>query len=138
MDQFKSKVAPAEGKLAVLLPGMGAVATTFIAGVEAVKAGLGKPIGSLTQMAEIRLGKRSEKRWAEIHDPVPLAQLGDPVVGGGGAGPARARARRAAAKGNALLNSAVARLVRQERGQAARGHERQEGQQARAGQRADA
>ena len=63
MDQFKSKVAPADGKLAVLLPGMGAVATTFIAGVEAVKAGLGKPIGSLTQMAHVRLGKRSEKRW---------------------------------------------------------------------------
>src|ERR1041384_7165482 len=82
MDQFKSKVAPAEGKLAVLLPGMGAVATTFIAGVEAVKAGLGKPIGSLTQMAEIRLGKRSEKRWAKIHDLVPLAKLDDLVFGG--------------------------------------------------------
>src|SRR5437870_6425100 len=75
MDQFKSKVAPADGKLAVLLPGMGAVATTFIAGVEAVKAGLGKPIGSLTQMAHVRLGKRSEKRWAMIKDLVPLARL---------------------------------------------------------------
>src|SRR5438105_14222684 len=82
MDQFKSKVAPAEGKLAVLLPGMGAVATTFIAGVEAVKAGLSKPIGSLTQMAQIRLGKRSEKRWAMIKDLVPLAKLDDLVFGG--------------------------------------------------------
>ena len=82
MDQFKSKVAPADGKLAVLLPGMGAVATTFIAGVEAVKAGLGKPIGSLTQMANIRLGKRSEKRWAMIKELVPLSGLGDLVFGG--------------------------------------------------------
>src|SRR3982751_4677406 len=82
MDQFKAKVAPADGKLAVLLPGMGAVATTFIAGVEAVKAGLGKPIGSLTQMAQIRLGKRSEKRWSMIKDLVPLASLDDLVFGG--------------------------------------------------------
>ncbi len=82
MDQFKSKVAPADGKLAVLLPGMGAVATTFIAGVEAVRAGLAKPIGSLTQMAQIRLGKRSEKRWSMIKDLVPLAKLDDLVFGG--------------------------------------------------------
>ena len=82
MDQFRSKVAPADGKLAILLPGMGAVATTFIAGVEAVKAGLGKPIGSLTQMAHIRLGKRSEKRWAMIKDLVPLTKLEDLVFGG--------------------------------------------------------
>src|SRR6202165_2236311 len=82
MNQFKSKVAPAEGKLAVLLPGMGAVATTFIAGVEAAKRGIGKPIGSLTQMAEIRLGQRSEKRWAQIKDFGPLASLEDLVFGG--------------------------------------------------------
>src|SRR5437867_12128214 len=82
MDQFKSKVGPADGKLAVLLPGMGAVATTFIAGVEPVKAGLGKPIGTLTQMAHVRLGKRSEKRWALIKDLVPLARLADQVFGG--------------------------------------------------------
>src|SRR5216684_50321 len=82
MDQFKSKIAPADGKLAILLPGMGAVATTFIAGVEAVKAGLSKPIGSLTQMAQLRLGKRSEKRWAKIKDLVPLAKLDDLVFGG--------------------------------------------------------
>src|SRR5258708_17296893 len=82
MDQFKSKVAPADGKLAVLRRGMGAVATTFIAGVEAVRAGLAKPIGSLTQMAQIRLGKRSEKRWSMIKDLVPLAKLDDLVFGG--------------------------------------------------------
>src|SRR5438046_461099 len=82
MDQFKSKVAPADGKLAVLLPGMGAVATALIAGVEAVKAGLSKPIGSLPQMAHIRLGKRSEKRWARIKDLVPLSHLDDLVFGG--------------------------------------------------------
>src|ERR1700730_16701827 len=82
MKKNKSKVGPADGELAVLLPGMGAVATTFIAGVEAVKAGLGKPIGSLTQMAHIRLGKRSEKRWAMIKDLVPLAGLDDLVFGG--------------------------------------------------------
>src|SRR3984893_7286425 len=81
MKKNKSKVGPADGKLAVLLPGMGAVATTFIAGVEAVKAGLGKPIGSLTQMAHIRLGKRSEKRWAMIKDLVPLARLDELVSG---------------------------------------------------------
>src|SRR3954468_6925466 len=61
MDQFKSKVAPADGKLAVLLPGVGGVATPFLRGVEAGKAGVAQPIGSLTQMAQIRLGKRSEK-----------------------------------------------------------------------------
>ncbi|TMA26656.1 MAG: inositol-3-phosphate synthase [Deltaproteobacteria bacterium] len=82
MDPFKSRVTPAEGKLAVLLPGMGAVATTFIAGVEAVKANLARPIGSLTQMAHLRLGKRSEKRWAKIKDLVPLARLEDLVFGG--------------------------------------------------------
>src|SRR3981081_2112812 len=82
-EQFKkTKSAPAEGKLAVLLPGMGAVATTFIAGVEAARRGLGKPIGSLTQMAHLRLGKRSEKRWAMIKDLVPLAKLDDLVFGG--------------------------------------------------------
>ena len=83
MSEFKqTRIAPADGKLAVLLPGMGAVATTFIAGVEATRRGLGKPIGSLTQMAHIRLGKRSEKRWAMIKDLVPLATLDDLVFGG--------------------------------------------------------
>ncbi|MFL5374177.1 MAG: inositol-3-phosphate synthase [Myxococcales bacterium] len=83
MSEFKeTRIAPADGKLAVLLPGMGAVATTFIAGVEAARRGLGKPIGSLTQMAHIRLGKRSEKRWGMIKDIVPLAKLDDLVFGG--------------------------------------------------------
>jgi myo-inositol-1-phosphate synthase len=83
MSEFKdTKVAPAEGKLAVLMPGLGAVATTFIAGVEAARRGLGKPIGSLTQMAHIRLGKRSEKRWQKIKDFVPLSRLEDLVFGG--------------------------------------------------------
>ena len=71
-----------EGKLGVLIPGMGAVATTFIAGVEAIKAGLGQPIGSLTQMGTIRLGKRTEKRTPLIKDFVPLAGLDDLVFGG--------------------------------------------------------
>src|SRR2546423_13302222 len=83
MSEFKqTRIARAEGKLAVLLPGMGAVATTFIAGVEAARRGLGKPIGSLTQMAHIRLGKRSEKRWQRIKDFVPLSRLEDLVFGG--------------------------------------------------------
>jgi myo-inositol-1-phosphate synthase len=81
MSQTTGIAAP-EGKLGVLLPGMGAVATTFIAGVEAIKAGLGEPIGSLTQMATIRLGKRTDKRTPMIKDFVPLAGLDDLVFGG--------------------------------------------------------
>ena len=76
------KIAPAEGKLGVVLPGMGAVCSTFIAGVEAVKKGLAKPIGSLTQMGTIRLGKRTESRIPEIKNFVPLASLDDLVFGG--------------------------------------------------------
>ncbi len=75
-------VAPATGKLGVVLPGMGAVSSTFIAGVEAVKHGLAKPIGSLTQMGTIRLGKRTENRIPKIKDFVPLASLDDLVFGG--------------------------------------------------------
>ncbi|MBV6432815.1 MAG: hypothetical protein IANPNBLG_02962 [Bryobacteraceae bacterium] len=75
-------VAPAEGKLGVLIPGIGAVSTTFIAGVEAVKRGLGQPVGSLTQMATIRLGKRTDGRSPYIKDFVPLAGLNDLVFGG--------------------------------------------------------
>jgi myo-inositol-1-phosphate synthase len=74
-------VAP-EGKLAVLMPGLGAVATTFIAGVEAVKRGEGAPIGSLTQMGIIRVGKRIEKTHAKVKDFVPLADLHQLVFGG--------------------------------------------------------
>jgi myo-inositol-1-phosphate synthase len=75
-------IAPAEGKLGVLTPGMGAVTTTFIAGVEAIRRGLGRPIGSLTQMATIRLGKRTDNRTPAIKDFVPLAKLDDLVFGG--------------------------------------------------------
>jgi myo-inositol-1-phosphate synthase len=76
------QIAPANGKLGVLIPGMGAVTTTFIAGLEAIKRGIGKPIGSLTQLGTIRLGKRTEGRSPAICDFVPLANLEDIVVGG--------------------------------------------------------
>jgi myo-inositol-1-phosphate synthase len=72
---------PASGRLGVLTPGLGAVATTFIAGVESVRRGLSKPIGSLTQMATIRLGKRTEKRSPYIKEFAPLAELDDLVFG---------------------------------------------------------
>jgi len=75
-------IAPAEGRLGVLLPGMGAVATTFIAGVHAVRSGRARPIGSLTQMGTIRLGKRTENRVPRIAELVPLASLEDVVFGG--------------------------------------------------------
>jgi myo-inositol-1-phosphate synthase len=75
-------VKPASGKLGILLPGMGAVATTFIAGVQAVRRGLAKPIGSLTQMGTIRLGKRTDNTTPAINDYISLAQLDDIVFGG--------------------------------------------------------
>jgi myo-inositol-1-phosphate synthase len=75
-------VRPAEGRLGVLLPGMGAVATTFIAGVEAVRQGLAEPIGSLTQLAHIRLGKRTDNRNPFIHELAPVATLDELVFGG--------------------------------------------------------
>src|SRR6266481_3193238 len=75
-------VADAKGKLGIMIPGMGAVATTFVAGVEAVRKGIAKPIGSLTQMGTIRLGKRTEGRSPKINDFVPLAQLNDLVFTG--------------------------------------------------------
>jgi myo-inositol-1-phosphate synthase len=80
-DKEHVSIAPAEGKLGVLIPGMGAVTTTFIAGVEAIKRNLAKPIGSVTQMATIRLGKRTEGRSPRIKDFVPLANLDDLVFG---------------------------------------------------------
>jgi len=76
-----SEIKPAKGKLGVLLPGFGAVATTFVAGVEAARRGLAKPIGSLTQMQTIRLGKRTESKTPLIKDFVPLASLDDLVFG---------------------------------------------------------
>jgi myo-inositol-1-phosphate synthase len=77
-----TSIAPAQGKLGVLLVGLGAVSTTFIAGVLAVRKRLAQPIGSLTQMGTIRLGKRTEGRAPLIRDFVPLAALDDIVFGG--------------------------------------------------------
>jgi myo-inositol-1-phosphate synthase len=71
------QIAPAEGKLGILVPGMGAVTTTFIAGLEAIKRGIAKPVGSLTQLGTVRLGKRTEGRSPAIKDLVPLAKLED-------------------------------------------------------------
>ena len=73
------EIAPAKGKLGVMLVGLGAVSTTFIAGVENVRRGRAQPIGSLSQMATIRLGKRTDKRSPKIKDFVPLADLNDLV-----------------------------------------------------------
>ena len=76
------KVASAKGKLGVMVVGLGAVATTMIAGVEAIRRGLAKPIGSLTQMGTIRLGKRTDNNSPLIRDFVPLADLNDVVFTG--------------------------------------------------------
>src|SRR5512142_2850612 len=73
---------PAKGKLGVMIPGMGAVATTFVAGVEAVRKGIAHPIGSLTQMGTIRLGKRTDGRSPKVKEFVPLAGLNDLVFAG--------------------------------------------------------
>jgi myo-inositol-1-phosphate synthase len=77
-----SEIQPAKGKLGVLIPGMGAVATTFVAGVEAIRKGHASPIGSLTQMGTIRLGKRTEGRSPKVKEFVPLAGLDDLVFTG--------------------------------------------------------
>jgi len=82
MNTAKGEIAPAKGKLGIMVPGMGAVATTFVAGVEAVRKGISSPIGSLTQMGTIRLGKRTEGRSPKIQDFVPLAKLSDLVFTG--------------------------------------------------------
>ncbi|OGP86980.1 MAG: inositol-3-phosphate synthase, partial [Deltaproteobacteria bacterium RBG_13_65_10] len=82
MIDKSAPIAPAEGKLGILLPGLGAVSTTFIIGVEAIRRGLGQPIGSLTQMGTIRLGKRTEGRSPLIRDFVPLTNLSDIEFGG--------------------------------------------------------
>src|ERR671938_150971 len=81
-SQQASSIQPAKGKLGVMIPGMGAVATTFVAGVEAVRKGLAKPIGSLTQMGTIRLGKRTDNTSPAVKDFMPLAGLDDLVFGG--------------------------------------------------------
>src|SRR6476469_8715 len=76
------QIAPATGKLGVLTPGMGAVSSTFIAGVLAARQGLKPPIGSITQMAHIRLGTKEQNRNPLIREFVPLASLDDLVFGG--------------------------------------------------------
>ena len=81
VDSKVRKVAAPDGKLGVLCVGLGAVASTFIAGVELARRGLGKPYGSLTQLATIRLGKRTEGRAPLIRDFVPLASLDQLVFG---------------------------------------------------------
>jgi myo-inositol-1-phosphate synthase len=77
-----SKIAPAKGKLGILLPGMGAVATTLMAGVELVRKGKSQPVGSVTQLGTIRLGKRTDGRTPKVKDFVPLSGLNDIVFGG--------------------------------------------------------
>lgn len=77
----EARVRPATGRLGVMTPGLGAVATTFMAGVERIRRGLALPIGSLTQMATVRLGRRTENRTPLIKDLVPLASLDDLVFG---------------------------------------------------------
>ena len=77
-----ASIQPAKGKLAILLPGLGAVATTLIAGVAAVRKDLAQPVGSLTQLGTLRVGQRADDRTARIKDFVPLAELSDLVFGG--------------------------------------------------------
>src|SRR5262245_38425149 len=79
MEQGQVTIVPARGKLGVLLPGMGAVSTTVIAGIELMKKGLVRPIGSLTQYGTIRLGKRTDHNSPLIKDFVPLTRLDDLV-----------------------------------------------------------
>lgn len=83
-------IAPVEGKLGVLLPGMGAVGTTFIAGCLLARKGLGKPFGALTQMGTIRLGQREDGRSPKIKDFLPIHGLDDLVFGGWDLFPANA------------------------------------------------
>ena len=81
MNSERNAPRPAKGRLGILLPGLGAVSTTFIAGVELARRGLAQPIGSVTQMGTIRLGKRTDKRVPMIKDFVPIAELNDIVFG---------------------------------------------------------
>src|SRR6202035_1543934 len=75
-------ILPAKGKLGIMIPGMGAVCTTLIAGVEAVRRGFAKPIGSISQMGTIRLGKRTDNNTPLIKDFAPIAKLDDLVFTG--------------------------------------------------------
>ena len=81
MSKEGLEIAPAQGKLGILLVGLGAVSTTLVAGVEAVRKGNAKAFGSLTQMGTIRLGKRTDNRNPLIKDFVPMAGLEDVVFG---------------------------------------------------------
>lgn len=81
MSNNRKDIKPADGKLGVLLVGLGAVSTTFVAGIEAIRRGIASPIGSLTQMGTIRLGKRTDNRVPKIKELVPLANLDDIVFG---------------------------------------------------------
>jgi myo-inositol-1-phosphate synthase len=78
----KLEIKPATGRLGILTPGMGAVSSTFMAGVEAIRKGLSLPVGSMTQMGHIRLGKRTDDRQPLVKNFVPLAELPDVVFGG--------------------------------------------------------
>ncbi len=78
----KQNIKRSEGKLGILMPGIGAVSTTFMAGVFAIKKGLGQPIGSISQLGKIRLGKRTENRNPKVSELVPLASLDDLIFGG--------------------------------------------------------
>ena len=71
--ELAKDIAPARGRLGVLLPGIGAVSTTLVAGVHLIAKGLARPFGSLTQMQRIRLGKRTNPRFVPVHELVPLA-----------------------------------------------------------------
>ena len=79
--QKKIEIQPAKGKLGILMVGLGAVSTTFVAGVLAARKGLAKPFGSLTQMGTIRLGKRTDHKSPLVKDFAPLASLDDIVFG---------------------------------------------------------
>ncbi len=82
MREFERKeVEPADGKLGVLLVGLGAVATTYVAGVENVRRGQATPVGSLAELSTIRLVKRTEQRSPRIREFVPLTDLNDIVFG---------------------------------------------------------
>ena len=133
-------IEPAKGKLGVMVVGMGAVATTMIAGVEAVRRGLAKPIGSLTQMGTIRLGKRTDNHSPLIKDFVPLADLNDIVFTGWdifednvyeAAAHAAGAEERDAQEAQALSpeDQAHARGLRSLLRQAPRRHAREEGQE---------
>lgn len=76
-----TQIIPPNGRLGVLLVGLGAVSTTFVAGVEAIRLGIASPAGSLTQMGTIRLGKRTDNRSPKIKDFIELAELDDLVFG---------------------------------------------------------